>query len=242
MVRVPSLLIPIALLFLAVALVGCSGKAAPQTVEVTRVVEVASEPQSVEVTRIVEVTVEPQQETVERAVTQIVEVEVTREVEVTSVVEVVREVTVILEPSPPPGTIVTAAPEPGTREPKPTARPEVDATDTPANEFGQIVTARDVREDGSPIDPTDTFSATDQSIWVVIEAERISTGTTLFARWSRNGSPFEDSSVITAEQDYENIWVNFSLKRNASGFQAGDHSVTIFADGAAVGEAAFTVE
>src|SRR5262245_41305691 len=79
-------------------------------------------------------------------------------------------------------------------------------------EFSDVVTAEDIGANNEPLDVTDNFSSSEDVIYVVAEANYIDAGTTLFARWSREGQPFEDSSSITANQDYEDTYVEFHLE------------------------------
>ncbi|MBA3534880.1 MAG: hypothetical protein H0T73_23465, partial [Ardenticatenales bacterium] len=59
-------------------------------------------------------------------------------------------------------------------------------------------------ESGSntPRDVRDSFSTDDPIIYVVADVKKVEPGTSIFARWSRNEEPFEDSQPITADRVY----------------------------------------
>ena len=109
-------------------------------------------------------------------------------------------------------------------------------------ELGPVVMAEGVGNRNSPVGVTDTFSTSQDFIYVVAEAERIEAGTTMFARWSREGEPFEDSSEVTADQDYEDTYVEFHLENLTDRMEEGDYTVQIFVNGNPVEAVPFTVE
>jgi len=108
--------------------------------------------------------------------------------------------------------------------------------------LGQVVTAEGVGEKNAPVEVTDTFNASQDFIYVVAEADHIAEGTTLFARWSRGGEPFEDSSEIKADRDYDNTYIEFHLENLENSMETGDYSVQIFANGNPVETVNFQVE
>ena len=109
-------------------------------------------------------------------------------------------------------------------------------------DFGQIVTAEGIGANNTPVGETDTFNDTQDYIYVVAQANHIPAGTTLFARWYRDGDPIEDSSELTANQDYEDTYVEFHLENLQDRMETGDYSVQLFANGNPVDEVNFTVE
>lgn len=108
--------------------------------------------------------------------------------------------------------------------------------------LGQVVMAEGIGEQNSPVEVTDTFSASQDFIYVVAEADHIEQGTTMFARWSRDGEPFEDSSEITADRDYNNTYVEFHLENLEDRMETGDYSVQLFVNGNPVQTVDFQVE
>src|SRR6476660_379178 len=73
--------------------------------------------------------------------------------------------------------------------------------------LGQIVTAAGIGQRNAPVNATDSFTTSQDRIYAVAEAQRIDSGTSMFARWSRDGRPFEDSQPVTANQTYQNTYV-----------------------------------
>lgn len=108
--------------------------------------------------------------------------------------------------------------------------------------FGDIVTAEGIGEQNAPIEVTDTFNASQDFIYVVAEADYIEQGTTMFARWSRDGEPFEDSSELTADRDYSDTYVEFHLQNLENSMEPGDYSVQLFVNGNPVETVDFQVE
>lgn len=108
--------------------------------------------------------------------------------------------------------------------------------------FGDIVTAEGIGDQNAPIEVTDTFNASQDFIYVVAEADYIEQGTTMFARWSRDGEPFEDSSELTADRDYSDTYVEFHLENLEDRMEPGDYSVQLFVNGNPVETVDFQVE
>ncbi|HRW06428.1 MAG TPA: hypothetical protein P5121_15095 [Caldilineaceae bacterium] len=109
-------------------------------------------------------------------------------------------------------------------------------------DLGRVVMAEGIGADNAPVGETDTFNDTQDYIYMVAEADYIASGTTLFARWYRDGEPIEDSSEITANQNYENTYIEFHLENLQDRMETGDYSVQLFANGNPIEEVAFTVE
>ena len=108
--------------------------------------------------------------------------------------------------------------------------------------LGSVVTAEGVGEKNAPVKVTEQFSASQDYIYVVAEADEIQKGTTLFARWYRNDEPFEDSSEITADRDYSNTYIEFHLENLKNEMEKGKYSVQLFANGNPVKKVDFSVE
>jgi len=108
--------------------------------------------------------------------------------------------------------------------------------------FGQVVTAEGIGERNAPVGVTDQFDASQDFIYVVAEADQIEEGTTMFARWLRDGEPFEDSSEIVADRNYTDTYVEFHLENLETEMEPGDYSVQIFVNGNPVEEVPFTVQ
>jgi hypothetical protein len=112
-----------------------------------------------------------------------------------------------------------------------TERQEDNAELTSGAVFDEVVMAEGIGSGNAPVNVTDDFNSSQDFIYVVAEAERIKQGTTMFARWFREGEPFEDSSEVTADRDYENTYVEFHLENLADRMEEGDYSVQLFVNG-----------
>ncbi len=108
--------------------------------------------------------------------------------------------------------------------------------------LGRVVMAEGIGEQNAPVGETDTFSASQDFIYVVAETDYIEAGTTMFARWSREGEPFEDSSELTADRDYSDTYIEFHLENLENRMEPGDYSVQLFANGNPVETVDFRVE
>lgn len=109
-------------------------------------------------------------------------------------------------------------------------------------QLGRVVMAEGIGAQNAPVNETTTFSASQDYIYVVAEADSIARGTTMFARWSRDGQPFEDSSELTADRDYTNTYIEFHLENLENSMETGDYSVQLFVNGNPVETVAFQVE
>ncbi len=112
---------------------------------------------------------------------------------------------------------------------------------TSGAQFGRVVMAEGVGSGNRPIDVTNRFDSSQDYIYVVLEADYIEAGTTMFARWYRDGQPFEDSSQLTADRDYQDTYVEFHLENLGGRMEEGDYSVEIFVNGNSVVEEEFEV-
>ena len=107
--------------------------------------------------------------------------------------------------------------------------------------LGRTVTAAGIGDHNAPVDETSTFNASDDRIYVVAEAQSIDPGTVLFARWSRDGQPFEDSPELKANQAYQDTFVEFHLEPVSGDFNPGQYNVQLFVNGNPSQQASFTV-
>ena len=103
-------------------------------------------------------------------------------------------------------------------------------------------TAEGIGAGNAPVEVTDTFNSSQDFIYVVAEAERIDQGTSMFARWMREGEPFEDSTEVVADRDYQNTYVEFHLENLQASMEPGDYSVQLFVNGNPVEQVDFTVQ
>lgn len=114
-------------------------------------------------------------------------------------------------------------------------------------EFGQVVTAGGVDEVNAPQDIRNDFSRDDEMIYAVFEVKRLNPSTTLYVRWTSEPLEFEEQSTpLTANQHYENIYVEFHLEpiqgETLSGLQAGEYEVQLFVNEKAGPKTTFRIE
>ena len=109
-------------------------------------------------------------------------------------------------------------------------------------DLGDVVTAEGIGQNNEPVNETDRFNSSQDVIYVVAEAHHIEEDTTLFARWYRDDEPFEDSSEITADRDYNDTYIEFHLENLQDRFEEGDYRVELFANGNPVEEVEFRIE
>jgi hypothetical protein len=109
-------------------------------------------------------------------------------------------------------------------------------------DLGRIVTAEGIGANNEPVGETTQFNDSQDYIYVVAEADHIDAGTTFFARWYREGEPIEDSSEITANQDYDDTYIEFHLENLQDQMETGNYSVQLFVNGNPVEEIEFEVE
>ena len=109
--------------------------------------------------------------------------------------------------------------------------------------LGQIVIAEQIDpKTNAPVNTTNTFSTQQPVIYAVVQAQRIEAGTSMFARWSRDGKPFEDSEPVKANQLYENRYVEFHLQSTKQQIDPGSYTVQVFVDGNPGQQTSFTVQ
>jgi len=125
-----------------------------------------------------------------------------------------------------------------------TQSPSTPSTAIAGAELGQLVTAEsiDTANHNAPVNQTSTFNSLNQAIYAVVEAQRIDAGTTMFARWSRDGKPFEDSSEVKADKQYQNTYVEFHLEPTNKAIDPGSYTVQVFVNGNPAKQANFTAQ
>ena len=110
-------------------------------------------------------------------------------------------------------------------------------------DFGDVVMAKGIGANNRPISVTSTFSSSEDVIYVVAYANHIEAGTSMYARWSYEGEPFEDTPVITADRDYDDTYVEFHIEPTEIGvLKAGNYSVKIYVNGNPVKTVEFKIQ
>src|SRR5205085_1426177 len=84
------------------------------------------------------------------------------------------------------------------------------ATTTSGASVASFVTAKGIGNKNVPQNGTTVFSSGD-TVYAVAQFTRLPQGTKIFARWSANGTVKEDTSEVTANQDYTNTYVEFHI-------------------------------
>lgn len=117
--------------------------------------------------------------------------------------------------------------------------------DEPDNrlQLGRLVAASRLDAARCPVVETASFDRSDRLI-VATESSRVPAGTEIFARLSHEGEPVEDSVLITAEEDYEDICIYFffEAERGADDFATGAYEVQLIVNGVRGPSVAFEVE
>jgi hypothetical protein len=108
--------------------------------------------------------------------------------------------------------------------------------------LGRLVTAEQIGQGNAPVSETNAFDTSSARIYAVAEAQKIDAGTSMFARWSRDGKPFEDSEPVKANREYQNTFVEFHLEPVSGNFDPGQYTVQIFVNGNPDKQANFTVQ
>jgi len=108
--------------------------------------------------------------------------------------------------------------------------------------LGPVVAAQSIDRDNCAVDATTTFDDNDP-IYVVLEDSQLARGTTMFARMYRNGTAIEDTSELVAEDDYDNVCVNFVFEPTdrAEVWEEGNYEVEFFVNGNAYQSTSFQI-
>lgn len=110
-----------------------------------------------------------------------------------------------------------------------------------AVQWGPVVTARGVGDKNAPLNTTKQFSTNDPVIYAVAQAT-VPANTHIFARWSRDGAPFEDTTEIVSDRAYQNTYIEFHIApKQGAALQPGNYTVQFFVDGNPGPQAQFTV-
>jgi len=108
-------------------------------------------------------------------------------------------------------------------------------------QLGAPVSASGIDSNGCATGSTSTFSG-NQSIYVVAPNSTVPSGTTIYARLSRDNSPIEDAPQITANQDYSQSCINFVFQPTGAAFTPGTYEAQFFVNGNAASSVTFNVQ
>jgi hypothetical protein len=114
-------------------------------------------------------------------------------------------------------------------------------------EFGAVVTAKSIDESNSPVEIQSDFSPNDAMIYAVFEVKRLNPGTQLYVRWVSEALDFEEQSTpLTADRAYENIYLEFHLEPvqgdTLAALEAGEYEVQLFVNEKAGPKTTFRIE
>ena len=107
--------------------------------------------------------------------------------------------------------------------------------------ISSLVTAKGIGDKNAPQNITTAFNPGD-TVYAVAQFARLPQGTTIFARWSANGAVKEDTSQVTANQDYTNTYVEFHIAGTQSNLATGSWTVQFFINGNPGPQAAFQIQ
>jgi len=106
--------------------------------------------------------------------------------------------------------------------------------------LSSIVMARSVGEGNVPVQTTNQFSTSDNVIYAVAQGN-VPAGTAVFARWSREGTPVEDTKEIVADRDYQNTYLEFHISPDGKALTPGNYTVQFYVNGNPGPQANFTI-
>lgn len=114
---------------------------------------------------------------------------------------------------------------------------QADPRDTTLNdddgiELGQVVATTNLDRNGCAVDNTSTFPAGTDVLYVVAEDSAVTEGTDVFVRWYYEGEVYEESDEITADQDYTDTCIGFSLEADQiNALREGDYEAEFIVNG-----------
>jgi hypothetical protein len=122
------------------------------------------------------------------------------------------------------------------------AERDTSANDDDGIELGNIVTATNLDRNGCPTETTQTYNA-DDIIYVVAEDSEVPEGTRMFVRFYFDGEIYEESEEITADQDYENTCIAFTLEPDSRpDLREGEYEAEFIINGNPAETVTFEVE
>lgn len=107
--------------------------------------------------------------------------------------------------------------------------------------LGEIVLTHGIGTGNTPKDTATRFSVNDKVIYAVSQGTNIPAGTHIFARWSRDGAPFEDTNEIVSDRAYDSTYIEFHISATNGTFQPGSYTVQFFINGNPGPQAQFQV-
>lgn len=82
------------------------------------------------------------------------------------------------------------------------------------------------------MDNVGTFPVGTDIIYVVAQNSQVTAGTDIFVRWYYEGQIYEESDEITADQNYDDTCIGFSLEADQiDSLRAGDYEAEFIING-----------
>jgi hypothetical protein len=91
--------------------------------------------------------------------------------------------------------------------------------------FGRIVTSRGKNANGCAANETTSFTAADDSIWVIAEVFNYKRGTKFTAQWAGTGFTHDNDWTITSSGSQ--ICIHFYIEPQTLALQSGNYTVTV---------------
>jgi hypothetical protein len=138
----------------------------------------------------------------------------------------------------------SSAPSAATPVPQGQANPRDTTVNTEDGiELGQVVTTTNLDRNGCAVDSTSTFPAGTEVLYVVAEDSQVAEGTDVFVRWYYEGQVYEESDEITADQDYTDTCIGFSLEADQiNALRSGDYEAEFIINGNPANAVEFQVQ
>jgi len=97
-------------------------------------------------------------------------------------------------------------------------------------DLGRIVIAENIDRDSCPVDSISTLDADTDQFYVVAQDTTFPTGADFFVRLYRDGQAVEDSPLVAAEDDYEDICI-YAVFQSDGSFDRGDYEAEFIVNG-----------
>jgi hypothetical protein len=121
---------------------------------------------------------------------------------------------------------------------------EEPAPDLTGVSLGEVVIAENLDIDNCPTNVTDTISNATDNFHVVAEDSMVPEGTDVFVRLYYEDEAIEDLPEITADQDYSNACIAFTVSTadDVAVFNSGDYAAQFIVNGSAQDAVAFEIQ
>jgi hypothetical protein len=104
------------------------------------------------------------------------------------------------------------------------------ADETSGVDLGRIVIAENIDRDSCPVDSASTLDSDTDQFYVVSQDTTFEQGSDFFVRLYRDGQAVEDSPLVAAEDNYEDICI-YAVFQSDGGFDRGDYEAEFIVNG-----------